>query len=70
MGYFKETEPWLLAEQLAAKNDRWAASYPRCECCGRPITDSMLVYIPDHDEHYCLDCIEAMTEFNEAAEVE
>lgn len=34
------------------------------------IVDNKLVYIPAHDEFYCLDCIDSMTEFNEEAEVE
>lgn len=63
-------EPWRQAEQLAADADFRKAAFPKCARCGYPITDSKLVYIPAHDEFYCLDCIDAMTEFNEAAEVE
>lgn len=36
---------------------------------GWPIRGPRLVHIPEHEEDYCLDCIEAMTEFNEEAEV-
>ena len=63
-------EPWRQAEQLAAEADRREAILPKCARCGYPITDSKLVYIPAHDEFYCLDCIDSMTEFNEEAEVE
>nr|DAZ77201.1 MAG TPA: hypothetical protein [Caudoviricetes sp.] len=63
-------EPWRQAEQLAAEADRREAVLPKCARCGYPITDSKLVYIPAHDEFYCLDCIDSMTEFNEEAEVE
>lgn len=70
MDVFDKMEPYRLEEQRAAENDRWAAGYPRCSRCGYPITDYQLVYIQAHDEYYCLDCIEAMTEINEAAEVE
>lgn len=63
-------EPWRKAEQLAAGADWREAVLPKCARCGYPITDSKLVYIPAHDEFYCLDCIDSMTEFNEEAEVE
>lgn len=70
MDVFDKMEPYRLAEQRAAENDTKEARYPRCGRCRYPITDRQLVYIGEHDEYYCLDCIEAMTEFNEAAEVE
>lgn len=70
MDIFDKMEPYRLAEQLAYEADRRAARYPRCERCGDAITDRKLVYIPNHDEYYCLDCIDLMTEFNEAAEVD
>ena len=63
-------EPWRQAEQQAAEADRREAAFPKCARCGNPITDSKLVYIPEHDEFYCLSCIDSMTEFNEEAEVE
>lgn len=70
MDVFDRMEPWLLEEQRAAENDRRAARFPRCARCGEPITGSKLVYIQEHDEFYCLGCIESMEEFNQAAEVE
>ena len=63
-------EPWRQAEQLAAGADWREAVLPKSARCGYPITDSKLVYIQAHDEFYCLDCIDSMTEFNEEAEVE
>ena len=70
MDIFDKMEPYRLAERLAYEADRRAARCPKCERCGNPITGSRLVYLPEHDEFYCLDCIDAMTEINEAAEVE
>lgn len=70
MDVFDKMEPFLLEEQRAAENDRRAAGFPRCSRCGEPITDNQLVYLQAHDEYYCLECIEDMTEINEAAEVE
>nr|DAG54823.1 MAG TPA: DNA-directed RNA polymerase subunit alpha [Caudoviricetes sp.] len=70
MDVFDSMEPWRQAEQLAAGADWREAVLPKCARCGYPITDSKLVYIPAHDEFYCLDCIDSMTEFNEEAEVE
>jgi hypothetical protein len=70
MDIFDKMEPYRLAEQLAYEADRRAAALPKCERCGRAIADSKLLYIPEHDEFYCLDCVDAMTEINEAAEVE
>jgi hypothetical protein len=70
MDVFDSMEPWRQAEQLAADADSREAVLPKCARCGCPITDSKLVYIPAHDEFYCLDCIDSMTEFNEEAEVE
>ena len=70
MDVFDSMEPWRQAEQLAADADFRESVLPKCARCGRPITDSKLVYIPAHDEFYCLDCIDSMTEFNEEAEVE
>lgn len=55
---------------LAADADFRESVLPKCARCGYPITGSKLVYIPAHDEFYCLDCIDSMTEFNEEAEVE
>lgn len=70
MDVFDRMEPYLLEEQRAAENDRRAARFPRCARCGEPITEPKLVYIQEHDEFYCLECIDSMTEFNEGAEVE
>lgn len=70
MDVFDNMEPWLLAERREARAEREVSRFPRCERCGDAITDRKLVYIPNHDEYYCLDCIDSMTEFNEAAEVE
>jgi hypothetical protein len=63
-------DPAQQAADREAKWDRYLASLPRCNRCGKEITGPKLVYIKSHDEYYCLDCIDAMTEFNEAAEVE
>lgn len=57
MDVFDSMEPWRQAEQLAADADFREAALPKCARCGCPITDSKLVYIPAHDEFYCLDCI-------------
>nr|DAZ64057.1 MAG TPA: DNA-directed RNA polymerase subunit alpha [Caudoviricetes sp.] len=70
MDVFDSMEPWRQAEQLAADADSREAVLPKCARCGYPITGSKLVYIPAHDEFYCLNCIDSMTEFNEEAEVE
>lgn len=70
MDVFDSMEPWRQAEQLAADADFREAVLPKCARCGCPITDSKLVYIPAHDEFYCLNCVGAMTEINEAAEVD
>lgn len=70
MDVFDSMESWRQAEQLAADADFREAALPKCARCGYPITDSKLVYIPAHDEFYCLDCIDSMTEFNKEAEVE
>lgn len=70
MDIFDKMEPYRLAERLAYEADRRAAELPKCERCGGAIADSKLLYIPEHDEFYCLRCVEAMTEINEAAEVE
>lgn len=63
-------EPFEEDERREATWDRDLSRYPRCSRCGEPITDRKLVYIPEHDEFYCMDCIDSMTEFNEEAEVE
>lgn len=70
MDVFDRMEPYRLAERLAYEADRRAAALPKCERCGRAIADSRLLYIPEHDEFYCLSCVDAMTEINEAAEME
>lgn len=70
MDIFDKMEPYRSAEQLAYEADRRAARCPKCERCGKAIMDSRLLYIPEHDEFYCLDCVDAMTEINEAAEAE
>ena len=53
--------------RMPTPGKRYSRSVARC---GYPITGSKLVYIPAHDEFYCLDCVGAMTEINEAAEVD
>lgn len=63
-------EAWRQADAREAELERKTELFPCCARCGNPIQDAQLVYIQNHDEFYCLDCIEAMTEFNEAAEVE
>lgn len=70
MDVFDRMEPWLLEQQRTARAEQETARFPRCARCGDPITDSRLVYLPEHDEFYCLSCIDALTDFNEAAEVE
>lgn len=63
-------EPWRQADAREAKWDSYLSRFPVCERCGAPIMDSKLIYIEKHDEFYHLSCIEAMEEFNDAAEVE
>ena len=63
-------EPFEESERREAAWDGVLSRLPKCARCGEPITDRKLVYIPAHDEFYCLDCIDSMTEFNEEAEVE
>ena len=61
------------AQQAADREASWdarLARLPKCSRCGEEITGPQLVCIKANDEYYCLDCIDAMTEFNEAAEVE
>lgn len=70
MDIFDKMEPYRIAERLAYEADRRAARYPKCERCGKAIMGSRLLYIAEHDEFYCLSCVDAMTEINEAAEVE
>lgn len=70
MDVFDNMEPWLLAERREARAEREVSRFPRCARCGEPITEPKLVYIQEHDEFYCLECIENMEEFNQAAEVE
>ena len=67
MDVFDSMEPWRQAEQLAADADSREAVLPKCARCGLSITGSKLVYILAHDEFYCLNCIDSMTEFNEEA---
>lgn len=63
-------EPWRQEEDRQAELEKYFSRFPVCARCGERITDSKLIYIIEHDEHYHLSCIEAMEEFNEAAEVE
>lgn len=67
MGY---EEPWLLAEREALKRDMEMERFPICARCNCRITDTFLIYNPSTDEHFCLECIEAMKEINPAAELE
>lgn len=70
MDVFDRMEPFRQAVRLAYEADRRAAALPKCERCGKAISDNRLLYIAEHDEFYCLSCVDAMTEINEAAEVE
>lgn len=63
-------EPCRQAEARESDWDNYLSRFPVCAHCCSPITDSKLIYIAKHDEFYHLSCIEAMEEFNEAAEVE
>lgn len=63
-------DPCRQAADREASWDARLARLPKCSRCGEEITGPQLVYIQAHDEYFCLPCIEAMTEFNEAAEVE
>lgn len=71
MDIFDSMEPWRQAEQLAADADFREAVLPKCSRCGRPIDDPMVLCIDadDRKDYYCPRCIEAMTVFNEEAEV-
>ena len=62
--------PVKQAEAIEQHWDEHLSKLPICSRCGKHIESPQLVYIPTHNEYYCLDCIEAMTEFNEEAEVE
>lgn len=55
--------------QIQSEWDGILKALPVCHRCGKLIESPKLVYIKEHDEHYCLSCIEAMTEWNEDAEV-
>ena len=49
-------EPWLQAERLAAKQDRWLLRRPVCGDCGRHITEER--YFPLEDgTPLCPDCV-------------
>lgn len=61
---------FMREDSRQAEWDRFLSDCPVCARCGEHITDRKLVYIPTHDEFFCLDCIDSMTEFNEAAEVD
>lgn len=63
-------DPVYQADTRESDCDNYLSRFPVCARCGAPITDSKLIYIEKHDEFYHLSCIEAMEEFNEAAEVE
>ena len=58
-------EPWLQAERLAAKEDRWLLRRPMCGDCGRHITQDR--YFPLEDgTPLCPDCVrERMVEIGE-----
>ena len=63
-------DPVAQAEAIERKWDVRVRNLPICDRCGKPIADPMLVHIPYHEEYFCMDCIDAMVEFNEEAEVE
>lgn len=63
-------DPVYQAEARESDWDSHSSRFPVCERCGAPITDFKLIHIEKHAEFYHLSCIEAMEEFNEAAEME
>lgn len=63
-------DPVFEAEVRETRWDRHLSRLPVCARCGQPIQGAQLVYIRKHEERYCLDCIDAMVEFNEEAEIE
>lgn len=58
-------EPWLQAERLAAREDRWRMARPVCDECGRHIVQRH--YFPlDGGGALCPDCVrERMVEIDE-----
>lgn len=63
-------EAWMEAELREKRWDEKTANLPTCARCDLKILDPQLLYIPEHDEYYCMDCVKSMIEINEAAEVE
>ena len=58
-------EPWLEAERIAAKADRWLRRRPVCTDCGRHIEEDR--YFPLEDgSPLCPDCVrDRMVEIEE-----
>ena len=58
-------EPWLEAERIAAKADRWLRRRPVCTDCGRHIAEDR--YFPLEDgSPLCPDCVrDRMVEIEE-----
>ena len=49
-------EPWLQAERIAARSDRWLLGRPKCVDCGRHIAGER--YFPLEDgSPLCPDCV-------------
>lgn len=59
-------EPWLQAERVAARSDRWLLRRPVCQDCGRNIVQDR--YFPLEDgTQLCPDCVkDRMVEIDEA----
>lgn len=64
-----ETDVAAQDERAQARWDSFCGQLPTCTRCGYPILSPLLLYIPEHDEYYCKDCVDAMTQFNENLEV-
>ena len=59
------TEPWLEAERLAARGDRWLSRRPVCADCGARIADDRCFPL-DGGEYLCERCMwERMVEVEE-----
>ena len=70
MFFEREENPWLEDAEIQADWDARVNRLPHCHRCGRAIPDSRVLYLAEHDEYYCSDCVEAQMEWNEEAELE
>lgn len=70
MEFYWEENPWVEDAEIQADWDARVHRLPKCHRCGRAIQDSRVLYLEEHDEFYCADCVEALTEWNEEAELE